>query len=65
MSIRIDLQGAEQCKAIDMIRFLFAFCLSDDSKKVPVCDEFLLERAFEEVKGVANNPTLKKQLSKL
>ena len=63
-SIRVDLEDAEQCKAIDMIKFLFAFCLSGDSKKVPVCSELLLGWTFE-VKGIANNPTLMQQPSKL
>ena len=52
--IRVDLEEAEQCKAINMIKYLFAFCASNGGKEVPVCDEHLLERAFEDVKEIAN-----------
>ena len=66
--IKVDLESAQQCKAIDMIRFLFAFCLSSgDSKATPVCDDDLLKRAFERVKGIAlrDDTTLDTKLSKL
>ena len=63
--IGVDLEDAEQCKAIDMIRFLFAFCLSEDSKEVLVRHDESLDQAFEEAKGIANNGTLKRELSAL
>ena len=65
--IEVDLEEAEQCKAINMIKYLFAFCSSDDSKDVPVCDEELLERNFEEVRKIANrdDTTLSMELSEL
>ena len=65
--IRADLEETEQCKTIDMIKYLFAFCASDGSKEVPACDEQLLECAFEDVKEIANRrgTTLERELSKL
>jgi len=65
--IRVDLAGAQDCKAADMIKFLFAFCQSENGKNVPVCDEELLRHAFEKVKEVANQERtpLRANLSKL
>ena len=66
-SISVDLEAAQQCKAIKMIEFLFAFCLSEDGKTVLVCNEKPLKRAFERVREVANcrDTTLQTELSKL
>ena len=65
--IRVDLEAAQQCKAIDMIEFLFAFCLSEDGKTAPVRDKKPLKQAFERVKEVANrrDTTLHTELSKV
>ena len=65
--IAVDLADAQQCKAIDMIRFLFAFCLSGGAKAVPHCDEELLGRAFEEARKLADRKEafLETQLSAL
>ena len=52
--IGVDLAGAQECGAVDMIRFLFAFCQPGDGKIDPVCDEGSLRRAFEKAKEVAN-----------
>lgn len=52
--IGVDLEGAQQCKAAEMIKFLFAFCQPNDGKLVPVCDEAALQLAFEEAVEVAN-----------
>ena len=51
--IQVDLEEAEQCKAVEMIKFLFALCRWDDGDALPVCDEQLLERAFEKAKAIA------------
>ena len=52
--IRVDLEEAEQCKAIDMIRFLFALCLSSGSQDDDlVCSDTPLGLAFEKVKLIA------------
>jgi len=65
--IGVDLAGAQDCKAADMIRFLLAFCQSGGEKADPVCDEALLQRAFEKAKEVANQEgtALKTNLDKL
>ena len=65
--IKVDLEDARECKAISMIEFLFAFCLSGDGKDVPVCDEESLGRAFEKVKEIAkrSKTPLDTELSKL
>ena len=52
--IGVDLAGAQECKAADMIKFLLAFCQSEDGKIDPVHSEDLLRRAFEGAKEVAN-----------
>ena len=52
--IAVDLADAQQCKAIEMIKFLLAFCRSGDDKTVPVHDEQVLNLAFEEAKTLAN-----------
>jgi hypothetical protein len=56
-----------ECKAINMIKFLFAFCLSDGCKGVPVCNEELSKRAFKKVKEIAKrgDTILETELSKL
>jgi hypothetical protein len=51
--IRVDLEEAKQCEAKRMIKFLFAFCLSEDKEKVLVCSEGSLGQAFEKVKEIA------------
>ena len=53
--IRADLEFAQQCKAVNMIEFLFAFCLSGDRNEVPDCNEELLERAFEKVREISKD----------
>ena len=65
--VRVDLEAAQQSKAIDMIKFLFAFCLSQDPKTTLVCEEEPLTQAFDRVREVANrrNTTLETELSKL
>ena len=64
--VKVDLEEAQQCKAIRMIEYLFAFCLSGDGKDAPKCNEKFLGRAFEEVKKIANNDrTLKRHLTGL
>jgi len=65
--IRVDLEDARECKAISMIEFLFAFCLSGDGKGVPVCDEESVGQAFEKVKEMAKRrkTPLDTELSKL
>ena len=65
--IRVDLAGAQDCKAADMIKFLFAFCKPENGKTVPVCDEGLLRRAFEKAKEIANqeHTPLRTNLNKL
>lgn len=65
--IKGDLEASQQCKAIDMIRFLLSFCLSSDDRATPVCGVDLLERAFEKVKGMAprNGTPLDAKLSEL
>ena len=65
--IQVDLEEAEQCKAIEMIKFLFAFCLEDGDNAVPVCNEQLLGQAFNKVKAIAkrDRTTLRNQLSHL
>ncbi|KAF8315998.1 uncharacterized protein EI90DRAFT_3293795 [Cantharellus anzutake] len=64
--IRVDLESAQKCKAVDMIDFLLAFCLSGKGKSIPVRDERVLLSAFEKVKEVANQEgtTLRTELSK-
>ena len=52
--IGVDLAGAQECKAVDMIRFLLAFSRPGVDKTVPVCDEDVLGRAFSRAKEVAN-----------
>ena len=52
--IAVDLESAQQCKATEMIKFLLAFCRSGDDKTVPVHDEQVLQRAFNETKRLAN-----------
>ena len=37
-----------------MIKFLLAFCRSEDEKTVPVHDEQVLQCAFEETRKLAN-----------
>ena len=51
--IKVDLEDTMECKAIKMIRFLFAFCMSNRNGGVLVCDEQLLARAFKRVKAIA------------
>ena len=65
--IAVDLADAQECKAIDMIKYLFAFCLSEGAKDVPDCDEELLGRAFKEARKLANHrsPILESNLSAL
>ena len=65
--VKVDLEEAQQCKAIRMIEFLFAFCLSEvNGKDAPKCNERLLGRAFEKVKKIANDDrTLKRHLTDL
>ena len=53
-SIRTDLKGVKECDAVDMIKFLLAFCLSDGAKVSPTCDERILVHAFEEARTLAN-----------
>ncbi|KAF8318064.1 uncharacterized protein EI90DRAFT_135293 [Cantharellus anzutake] len=64
--IRVDLESAQQCKAVDMIDFLLAFCLSGKGKVVPARDKRVLLSAFEKVKEVGNQEgtTLRIELSK-
>jgi hypothetical protein len=66
-AIAADFSDAQQCNDIDMIKFLFAFCLSGGAKAVPDCDERLLGRAFEEARKLANRreAILETQLSAL
>jgi hypothetical protein len=52
--ISVDLAGAQQCKAADMIKFLLAFCGANKEKVAPVHNEGVLERAFEEARKLAN-----------
>jgi hypothetical protein len=65
--IAVDLAGAQECKAADMIKFLLAFCRLEKDRIDPVHDEEVLGRAFEEAKKLANRNTtpLKAQLAKL
>ena len=65
--IKVDLETAEQCEAIKMIEFLFAFCLSGDDKEVPARKEEPLKQAFEKVKEIAKrkDTPLVTQLSEL
>lgn len=51
--IGVDLEGAQQCRAADLIKFLFAFCQPNDGKLVPVYNETALQLAFEEAERVA------------
>jgi hypothetical protein len=53
--IRVDLEAAQECKAIKMIEFLFTFCLAEKDSDVLTCDEKSLEQAFEEVKKIAKS----------
>jgi hypothetical protein len=64
--IGVDLEGAQQSSALNMIKYLFAFCLSED-KGVPVCNEKLLGQAFEKMKEIAkcDDTPLATQLYKL
>ena len=52
--IAVDLAGAQDCKAVDMIKFLLAFCQPVVGKAVPVHNDGLLRRAFKEAKELAN-----------
>jgi len=65
--IEVDLAGAQQCTAADMIKFLLAFCRSEDGKVDPVHDDEVLGRAFKEARELANREgtTLKTELSEL
>ena len=64
--VKVDLVEAQQCEAIRMIEFLFAFCLSRNGKDAPECNEDLLGPAFKKVKKIANNDlTLKRHLKDL
>ena len=53
-AIAVDLSNAQECSAAEMIKFLFAFCRSGNDQTVPVHDESLLERAFEEARNLAH-----------
>ncbi|KAF9779210.1 hypothetical protein BJ322DRAFT_1214318 [Thelephora terrestris] len=61
--IKVDLQGAKECKVAEMIKFLFSFCKSDDKNFVADCNERHLNRAFRAAKEVAKNDSLKTKLS--
>lgn len=65
--ITMELEDAQQCSVVDMIKYLFAFCLSGLNEDVPVCNDELLKAAFEEVKKIANanGTVLDTELSKL
>ena len=65
--IKVDLETAQECKALRMIEYLFAFCLSDDNKEVPARQNGSLLQAFEKVREIANrnDTALVAQLSKL
>ena len=64
--IKVDLESAQQCKAVNMIEFLFAFCLSEGKSEVPVCNEESLGRAFEKAKEIAKyDGILRDELIKL
>ena len=65
--IKVDLETAQECKALRMIEYLFAFCLSADNKEVPARQDDSLVQAFEKVREIANrnDTTLVAQLSKL
>ena len=52
--ILADLEGAQQCGVIAMIKYLFAFCLSGSNGDDIVCNDNSLEVAFEKVKEIAN-----------
>ena len=47
--ISVDLEGAQQCKATEMIKFLLAFCRSGDDKTVSVHDEQVIDRVSTKV----------------
>lgn len=66
-TIAADFADAQQCNDIDMIKFLFALCLSGGTEASPACDEELLGHAFEEAKKLANRrgTTLEIELSAL
>lgn len=65
--IEVDLEESKQCTAINMIKFLFAFCITKGTEVVPKCDEQQLGLAFEKVKAIArsSNTILTSQLSEL
>ena len=65
--IRVDLESAEQCKATNMIEFLYAFCRWESNERGLVRNKESLEQAFEEVKKIAKleNTPLATHLSKL
>ena len=65
--IKVDLETAQECKALHMIEYLFAFCLSKDNKEIPARQDESLRQAFEKVREIANrdDTTLVTQLSKL
>ena len=52
--ISVDLEDAQQCKAVEMIKFLLAFCRSRNDKTVPVHDELVLQRVFGETRRLAD-----------
>jgi hypothetical protein len=64
--IGVDLEDAQQCSALKMIKYLLAFCISKDEGD-PECDEELLAQAFEKVKEIAkcDKTPLTTQLSEL
>lgn len=65
--IRVDLEDAQQCSAVKMIEFLFAFCLKGDDRDIPGYGGESLERAFQKVKEIAtrNETPLQTELSEL
>jgi hypothetical protein len=65
--IGVDLETAQQCGAISMIEFLFAYCSSDDNERVLTRKSKVLKRVFEKVKKIAKgkDTVLATELSKL
>jgi hypothetical protein len=65
--IRVDLETAQQCNAIGMIEYLFAYCNSGDGKDVPECNKEALLEVFKATKDIAKleNTVLTTELSKL
>jgi hypothetical protein len=51
--IGVDLETAQQCGAIDMIEFLFAYCSSDKNERVLTRKTEVLEKVFKKVKKIA------------